>query len=218
MISPAYGLALKAQISSVQELADSYGAWEGIRTNHVVDSNGNFWGSDLSSRSISTTEDRFLLMALRAKADLVVVDARTARDEQYDVPSSGASLAIFSATGDFTGIPAVEKARPNCFLFSPEMQSTLGAHHHQQIQLPGNPLSGLSEWATEQGLPAVLLEAGPTFSGMAFRDGLVANSALTISIEGLDEVTAARMHPFDPSAKLLSLANAEGASFTYWSH
>jgi riboflavin biosynthesis pyrimidine reductase len=218
MISPAYGLALEAQISSIEELAECYGAWEGIRTNHVVDGSGNFWGADFSSRSISTADDKQLLMALRAKADLVVVDAKTAREERYRLPSSGAALAIFSASGNFAEIPALEQDGAPCFLFSPQAPANLGNHHHEPITSLENPLEQLSTWAHENAMPAVLFEAGPTLSLSAFRNGLVANSALTISADELDAGTVAGRHPFDSGAKLLSVANGKGASFTYWSH
>jgi hypothetical protein len=218
MIFPAFGLALEKQVTSIEELADSYGKWMGILSNHVVNASSDFSGQDGSSRSISTPEDRELLLALRGKADLLVVDAKTARTEKYKMPSSGAALAIFSATGDFSGIPAVEDAIGNCYLFSPETAKSIGNCEYEPILDLENPLLGLSDWAQKRGLLAVLLEAGPTLTKIAFLNGLVGQSALTIAVEDLDVESIANRHPFDPLAKLVSVANAPGASFTYWNH
>jgi riboflavin biosynthesis pyrimidine reductase len=218
MISPAFGLALEAQVTSIKALVDCYGPWVGIRSNHVISSLGEFSGPDGSSRSISTPEDKELLIALRAQADLVVVDANTGRSEQYRLASSGAKLAIFSATGDFTDIPAFDSVEGSCYLFSPQIPKNISNNHHVLIDSVENPLSDLSAWARDNGMPAVLLEAGPTLTKLAFRNGLVSQSALTIAGKYLDPETVATRHPFDPLAKLLSVATGEGASFTYWSH
>jgi riboflavin biosynthesis pyrimidine reductase len=218
MISPAFGLAMERQASNILELADSYGSWKGIRSNHVITNSGDFKGSDGSSRSITTPEDRELLIELRRRADIVVVDAKTARNEAYKARSSGAALAIFSATGNFSDIPAVEDQNNNCYLFGPQPSTKFQNCRHELIQNLANPLSGLAEWAANRGLPALLLEAGPTFTRIAFANGLVRQSALTIAAQGLDLEQVSKMHPFDQNAKLLSVASASGASFTYWHH
>lgn len=218
MIAPTFGLALDNQVTSTKGLADCYGSWEGIRSNHVISSSGDFFGPDGSSRSISTAADRDLLIALRAKADLIVVDAATARAEKYKLPSAGAAVAIFSASGDFGGIPAVEESSGQCILFSPETPVVPNNARYEPLLSRDNPLEGIAPWAKEQGLPAVLLEAGPTLTRLAFRSGAVDNSALTISGENLDAQSVVNLHPFDPVAKLLSIAYAQGACFTYWSH
>jgi riboflavin biosynthesis pyrimidine reductase len=218
MISPAYGLAREANATTAQALADSYGRWVGILSNHVITLNGEFAGEDGSSRSISHPTDRQLLIALRAKADLIVVDAATARAEQYRLPSSGAALAIFSRSGVFSGIPALEETTDKCFLFSSEAPKDSRHHTHVPIKSSANPLHQLSEWAEGNDLPAVLLEAGPTLSRTAFDNNLVQHSALTISGANQELDFIATAHPFDASATLLSVAHFEGGSFTYWRH
>lgn len=218
MISPAYGLALEAKATSAMALADCYGSWVGIRSNHVISGAGDFSGTDGSSSSISSTVDRELLVALRSLADLVVVDAETARREHYKLPSSGALLAIFSQSGSFSEIPALEKEFNRSILFSPKAPEGFQRHRHVPIPNLENPLEGLSQWAHDQGFPAVLLEAGPTLSKLAFRGKAVHQSALTISTIKLDVDSIEKAHPFDGSATLLSVANSEDATFTYWSH
>lgn len=218
MISPAYGLALAAAAATPQALADCYGPWVGIRSNHVITAAGNFSGADGSSRSISSPSDKQLLVALRAKADLVVVDAATARREHYKLPSSGAALAIVSLSGEFSEVPAVENYPKLCILVSPTAPANYQGARHVPIHDFRNPLQQLSEWAVKEGLAAVLLEAGPRLSQIVFENGLVSHSALTITETIPDLDLMSRVHPFDKSARLLSVAHSEQESFTYWMH
>lgn len=218
MISAAYGLALEAKTTSVKELADCYGPWVGIRSNHVITVTGEFVGTDGSSRSISSEPDRQLLIALRAMADVIVVDAATARLEQYRAPSSGAALAIFSRNGNFSGIRAVEESPERCFLFSSTSSSHNKSPQHVKLTSPDNPLQDLVHWAEEMTFPALLLEAGPTLARNAFENKLVRQSAVTISKSSLDLEFISKCHPFDKAAALLSVSYSEDAIFTYWSH
>jgi hypothetical protein len=218
MISPAYGLALEANANDVPTLAQCYSPWAGICSNHIVTPSGEFSGADGSSRSISSAADRQLLIALREQADLIVVDAETARREQYRLPSSGTALAIFSQSGIFSGIPALEGPYDRCFLFSPTTPGDFPNHRHVQIRTPENPLQELSRWAKDEDLPAVLLEAGPTLSKTAFDSRLVSYSALTITERNIDLDSIAKAHPFDDLANLISVAHSQDATFTYWTH
>lgn len=218
MISPAYGLALEANATDASALAECYGPWEGICSNHVITPSGEFAGPDGSSRSISSEADRELLVALRSRADVIVVDAATARRERYAVPSSGARLAVFSSSGIFAGIPALEEPRDSCFLFSPKQPMDFPERQYVPIRNPENPLQELSQWAHSKSLPALLLEAGPTLSKTAFNNKLVSFSALTISEQNQDLEALAKSHPFDDSALLVSVAHSNDATFTYWTH
>jgi hypothetical protein len=218
MISPAYGLALEANATDALALAKCYGAWEGICSNHVITPAGEFAGPDGSSRSISSEADRKLLIALRSLADVIVVDAATARREKYRLPSSGKSLVVFSSSGIFTGIPALEAPSDSCFLFSPKQPMDFPERQYVPIRNLENPFQDLSQWAKTKSLPALLLEAGPTLSKTAFNNKLVSFSALTISERYQDLDALANSHPFDASALLVSLAHSNEATFTYWTH
>ena len=218
MISPAFGLALEARTTDPTALAGCYGPWNGVRSNHVITQLGMFTGSDGSSRSISTEADRQLLVALRSFADLLVVDAATARKEAYGLPSSGAAIAIFSRTGDFSGIPALEQSTEKVSLFSPTPPENFGGHRHFKIESLDNPLQEVSAWAQASGLIAVLLEAGPTLTKTAFDNQMVGQSAVTIAGAILDIDAASKAHPFDSKARLLSMAHSEDSTFTYWTH
>ena len=75
MIKPIFGLAKASGASEPKSLAAAYGNWSGIRSNHVITQSGKFSGSDGSSRSISSKEDRELLLEIRSRTDLILVDA-----------------------------------------------------------------------------------------------------------------------------------------------
>lgn len=91
-------------------------SWNGWLASMVLDSNGNHIGVDGTSKSISNSMDIHLLMALRAKSDVIVTTGKTARIEAYKA-SRFAPIAIvsrqpkpldgipaFSQTGDFKSI------------------------------------------------------------------------------------------------------------------
>lgn len=219
MIQATFGLAKSAHATDVTSLLDSYGSWVGLRSSHVLDSSGRFSGDDGSSRSISTAEDRELLLALRSRADLVVVDAATARLEQYRAPKSKVPLAIFSSSGDFTDIPAVEVSEQPIFLFTGD-RSPRHASNPGVIVVPvkHSPFDGFLEWAKDRALEAILLEAGPTLTAKAFEDGIVRQSAITRTGASPDADPTLVANPFDSEARLVSLALAPGASFSLWVH
>jgi riboflavin biosynthesis pyrimidine reductase len=219
VIQAVMGLAKDTQASDSESLAESYGSWAGIRSNHVVTMHGAFSGSDGSSRSISTKEDRELLLALRSRADLIVVDAATARLEKYRAPRSGAVLAIFSSSGEYDQIPAVEESSAPVFLFtqtrSERWPSSSNLIH---VQTGVRPFEGLLSWATNQKLSSLLLETGPTLTRAAFEAGIVSQSAITRTPLSPLETPETARHPFDKEAKLLSMAVSENAAFSLWSH
>lgn len=65
-------------------LADVYSqAPETVRLNLIVSADGKASGPDGSSRSINGPADLRVLRAIRAWADVIIVGARTARDERY---------------------------------------------------------------------------------------------------------------------------------------
>jgi riboflavin biosynthesis pyrimidine reductase len=219
VIQATFGLAQSANAQDVASLANSYGSWVGVRSNHVLDSNGRFSGVDGSSRSISNKEDRELLIALRKNADLIVVDAATARLEQYRAPTSKPALAIFSSSGDFTNIPAVEASQLPIYLFSGKSLPNHPTNPNATIvPLTHAPFEGFLEWAKSHSFDAILLEAGPTLTTKAFAAGIVRQSAITRT--GVSSKIDPKLlpNPFDPKAKLISLATSSTTSFSLWSH
>jgi riboflavin biosynthesis pyrimidine reductase len=216
MIAALSGLALSNQVSTAQELAKSYGSWDGIRTNHVISSTGSFFDEAGSSRGLSTREDLELLLALRRQADLVIVDAATARNEQYKKLSSS-HLAIVSASGNFKSIPATSSSA-GLTLFSPSNPSRDDSKlEHVVIDL-SEPFVALLDWARRMQLKALLLEAGPTLTKVCFATTHVAQSAITTTPRVSPESLTPQWNPFSDSGSLVSLAESEDATFTLWAY
>jgi riboflavin biosynthesis pyrimidine reductase len=219
VIEPIFGLAKATGASDPKSLAAAYGTWSGIRSNHVISQSGRFSGSDGSSRSVSTKEDRQLLIEIRSRSDLIVVDAATARLEKYRMPSSGARMAIFSISGNFTGIPAVEDTASSVFLFSSsgeQLNSSSSKNVHVQIQ--SDPFAEFQKWAHENGFGSILLETGPTLTARAFEAGIVGQSAITRTPIATTDAPESLENPFDKDAALVSFAQSEDASFSLWTH
>jgi riboflavin biosynthesis pyrimidine reductase len=216
MITALSGLALSNQVSTVEELTKSYGGWDGIRTNHVISSTGSFFDEAGSSRGLSTSEDLELLLALRRQADLVIVDAATARSEQYKKLSS-THLAIVSASGNFNSIPAAA-ASSGATLFSPRTPRGYDSKlEHVVIDL-SEPFVALLDWARRMQLKALLLEAGPTLTKVCFATTHVAQSAITITPRVSPELLTPQWNPFSDSGPLVSLAESEDATFSLWAY
>ena len=217
MIAALSGLALSNQVSTVEELAKSYGSWDGIRTNHVISSGGSFFDESGSSRGLSNREDLELLLALRKQSDLVIVDAATARNEQYKKFSSS-RLAIVSATGNFQSIPAAS-ASTGVTLFSPNDPTRDGDSKLEHVAIdPAEPFVALLDWARRMKMESLLLEAGPTLTKLCFATSQVAQSAITITPRLALESLTPQWNPFSDSGSLVSLAESEAATFTLWNY
>jgi len=217
MITALSGLALSGQVTTVEELAKSYGLWSGIRTNHVVSASGSFFDQSGSSRGLSTKEDLELLLALRKQADLVIVDAATARNERYRKLSSS-HLAIVSASGNFDSIPAATSST-GVTLFSPGTKLHGGDFGLDHIRIDASePFTALLDWAKRMQLSRLLLEAGPTLTRVCFATSEVAQSAITVTPRLPIESLQPRWNPFSDSGSLISLSQTENATFTLWSY
>jgi riboflavin biosynthesis pyrimidine reductase len=217
MIAALSGLALSSKVTHVEDLAQSYGSWNGIRTNHVVSANGSFFDEAGSSRGLSTREDLALLLALRRQADLVIVDAATARNEQYRKLSS-AHLAIVSASGNFQSIPAVISTS-EVTLFSPSAPTIDGDFEIEHVTIdPLGPFVALVAWANQMKFSSLLLEAGPTLTRMCFATAQVAQSAITVTPRLSTDQLTRPLNPFNQEGSLVSLAESNDATFALWSY
>ncbi len=215
MIEALSGLALSHQVSSIESLAQSYGSWNGIRTNHVISSSGSFFDEAGSSRGLSTPEDLALMLRIRKQSDLLIVDAATARNEQYKKPS-GTHLALVSATGDFRSIPAVNGS-DGVTLFSPITPKIDGDLLREHVIISKQePFQGILNWAFSMQMLALLLEAGPTLTRLSFDAKKIAQSAITITPRVPVESLTSSWNPFTPSCELVSAACSDNATFTLW--
>lgn len=212
MISPISGKAAENDVANLQELAKSYGSWQGIRTNHIITQQGQFAGEDGSSRSISNSQDLELLLELRRHSEVLVVDAATARAERYRAPANNLLLVLVSATSNFEGVLAFEAKAKNVFLASPKEAGP------NWIGTDSNPWIAIHSFATSLSKQRILAESGPKLSRLAFGSGLVSQSALTITPTLNDFSGVNRFHPFDEDARALSVAQGKWSTFTLWSH
>jgi riboflavin biosynthesis pyrimidine reductase len=219
VIKPIFGLAKATGASDPKSLTAAYGTWSGIRSNHVISQSGRFSGSDGSSRSISTKEDRELLIEIRTRSDLILVDAATARLEKYRTPSAGTRLAIFSLSGNFSGIPVVDDPATSVLLFSSSLEQLSSiSSKNVHVQIQSEPFRGFQSWANDNGFDSILLEAGPTLAAKAFEAGIVRQSAITRTPAATPNAPETLQNPFDKDAVLISLAQSEDASFSLWTH
>lgn len=217
MILALSGLALSSQVTNVDELARSYGTWNGIRTNHVVSASGSFFDESGSSRGLSTKEDLELLVVLRKQADLVIVDAVTARNERYRKLSS-THLAIVSASGNFHSIPAASSAS-GVTLFCPSTPITDGNSEIEHVTVDtAEPFVALLAWATRMQMSSLLLEAGPTLTRLCFATRQVAQSAITVTPRLALDDPGQPLNPFTDEGSLVSLAESEDATFALWDY
>lgn len=215
MISAVSGLALLHNASNPKDLAVSYGSWSGIRTNHVVSSSGSFFDENRSSRGLSTIEDLELLLALRKHADLVIVDAETARNEKYGNLSS-AHLAIVSASGNFKSIPAASSST-GVSLFSPVAPNVDSDCSLEHVEVHHkDPFDALQNWATQRKMNSLLLEAGPTLTRLCFATNSVTQSAITVTPKQAADHRGKTLNPFTDKGSLASLAESDSATFALW--
>jgi riboflavin biosynthesis pyrimidine reductase len=182
-----------------------------------MSTSGSFFDESGSSRGLSTKEDLDLLLALRKQADLVIVDAVTARNEQYRKLSS-AHLAIVSASGYFQSIPATNSPS-GVTLFAPSIQESDNDSKPEVVTIdPAEPFASLLNWASRMQFDSLLLEAGPTLTKLCFKTSQVAQSAITVTpkvpIEDLDGLG----NPFSNQGSLVSVAQSSDATFTLWSY
>jgi hypothetical protein len=94
--------------------------WKGWLASLVVDSRGNTFGSDGTSKSVGNQTDLQLLIALRSKAALIVTTGKTARSEQYKASRFAPIAFITKDHQSLASIPAVEEpgSFENIFLSS----------------------------------------------------------------------------------------------------
>jgi len=188
-----------------------------VISNHVMDSTGDFEDSSGSSRGISTESDKQLLLKLRSLADAVIVDAATARSENYR-SIAGKKLIIVSQSGDFRDIPAVRTGTGVILATSANIitDSEVSGKHLGHRLPSGNPFVAFSELLQDLGLQRSVLEAGVTLSKLAFEAKLVDRAALTISHQPKQPSFEQLSHPLWPDGKMVSLAEDDSATFTLW--
>lgn len=128
----------------------------------VIDRDGKTIGQDGSSKSITTPNDRSLLLHLRSLSGLIITDAATARAENYR-PSKFAPIQIWSKSGDF-----------RCF----EQRTAQGGLHELDLVQTPDLISAVSK--ARQQSHHLLFETGKTLTSALAKLALIDELCLTV--------------------------------------
>jgi riboflavin biosynthesis pyrimidine reductase len=155
-----------------------------LRVNFVSSVDGAAQGSDGLSGGINNAADKRAYDALRARADVVVVGAGTARAEGYGVPA--VPLLVVSARGE---VPETLRGAPRGRVLlatvaaAPlldEARSLLGAEH---VLVCGESAVDHAYWRSElvaRGLTEQLCEGGPRLFASMLAAGVVDELCLSV--------------------------------------
>lgn len=169
-----------------------YKALAGVRANFILGANGEHVGHSGSSRDLSNAQDKELLIHLRALADVILVDAVTARAEKYG-QSRHAPIVVISASGDFDDL-------------SPEDTDFVYLHQSLSSRTIDTMRSNFGEH--------LLLECGPTLLNIAIKLGLIDELCLTVTG---DVARAVSMSELDLDSLKMTVELVSGDShFTRW--
>lgn len=106
----------ESQDLSDTALAEIYD-WPKTRTyrlNMILDSSDRATGSDCTSQSLTSLEDRRILKGIRAQAHIVVMGASSIRAEGWFLPPQG-RLAVLSHSGDLPWDKCPDSSRVNVY-------------------------------------------------------------------------------------------------------
>lgn len=102
----------------IAQVLAQYQPLDGWRANFVVSIDGVFKDINGSSRGVSTSQDRELLIHLRRISDVVLVSAKSAKAEALH-STKLSTLAIVSSGGDLSGIPALHESQNSVLVIVP---------------------------------------------------------------------------------------------------
>lgn len=153
---------------SLKDILKSQTRLHGVRSNFVIDQNGNYVDSTGSSRGLSNEYDLEMLKKLRSLSDLIITDSATSAKEGYK-PSRFAPIEVWSSSGNFSGRPSLEGLE------------------NKTVPNPGEELR-----QRKKRFKSILLESGPTLTGILGQHGLIDD--LRISVIGAEnEASAAQI-------------------------
>lgn len=187
-----------------------------VRAGMIMSATGSATGGDGLSGSLACAGDRQIFNTLRAKADVIVVGAGTARDEGYG--PSKTPLAIVSASGN---LPPKLQHDPKVLLICPQgSQAALSPqlpHKHQTICVTECSPQRICEALAARGYHNVLLEGGPHILATWFASGHVHELCLTLSPLLVGPVTPlVNSQDFSQDAELVHMLQHKNALFTRW--
>jgi riboflavin biosynthesis pyrimidine reductase len=165
-----------------------------VRVNMIVKPDGSVAGSDGTSGSLTTSDDRHLLRLLRSMTDVVIVGAETLRRERIPIPR-GIPLLVVSNSGNIDAHNAIFS--PDCgelVVLTPSLETAstaLGDTPHRVID-PGHPSPTAQEiidLCLAEGWKNILVEGGRQVATMFAEAGVVDDLCLTLTGAPLTEDT-----------------------------
>lgn len=170
---------------------DSYPELVGVRLNMVTNGQSELIGELDSSRSMSNSTDRELIVHLRTISDVYVTGGNTARREGYKTPEKG-QLAVIS------------RSKP----------SNLG-----QIWINPPSDESVTAWSVAElrrlGFSKILLEVGPSLARQFLQGNLVDEFCLTVTNGNLASATRV-LQELGAKLFLADSIEVDGTLFTRW--
>jgi riboflavin biosynthesis pyrimidine reductase len=165
-----------------------------VRVNMIVRPDGSIAGSDGTSGSLTTLDDRHLVRLLRSMADVVVMGAETLRQERIPIPR-GIPLLVVSNSGNIAAHNAIFS--PDCgelvvMTPSPETASTTIGDTPHRIITPGRPsptAQDIIDLCLAEGWKNILVEGGRQVATLFAEAGVVDDLCLTLTGAPLSEDT-----------------------------
>lgn len=170
---------------------EEYRPLNGVRLNMVANKQGDFVGPNGSSREISNSLDRELLLRLRQLSDIFVTGGNTFRTEGYKVPSKRMLAVISSKPDDLPkGVLAITPESSNL------AQNSIG-----QLR--------------RLGFERILLEVGPSLAELFLKSDCVDEFCLTIP-GGTREDSLRVLSSLGSKLELIHQTRIDETLFTRW--
>jgi riboflavin biosynthesis pyrimidine reductase len=165
-----------------------------VRVNMIVSPDGSIAGSDGTSGTLTSAEDRRLLRLVRSMADAVIIGAETLRQERIPVPR-GIPLVVLSRSGNIAAeniVAGPESGDLVVMTPSPETASrTLRDTPHRIIPLsePTPSADKVIDLCRAEGWQNILVEGGQNVATFFAEAGLVDDLCLTLTGAPLNDHT-----------------------------
>ena len=131
--------------------------WQGWLATLVIDSTGRYVGGDGTSKSVANQTDLQLLLALRAKAEVIVTTGATARAESYKASRFAPIAVITRDKESLAHLPLIEEPGAHETIFLSSNLQGRGAQND------------FSRTLKSMGFTRFLFEGGPSMLAELFK-------------------------------------------------
>ena len=157
-----------------------------VRVNMIVRPDGSIAGSDGTSGSLSSPDDRHVVRLLRSMADAVIVGAETLRGERVPIPR-GIPLVVLSRSGDIAAHNAIagpESGELVVITPQPDRASAILAdtpHRIIEPRIPSPTATDIISLCHAEGWHNILVEGGKQVATLFAEAGVVDELCLTLT-------------------------------------